>query len=219
MFRTIVVEREYGSGAGIIARKLSERLNWKLWDHAFTEELAKAAHVTCPDIEQCSEKVDSPLYRLAKVFFRGSFETSISMGNNEPLDSDRVMTYARDVSTKIAAQGNGIIVGRGAVYFLRNRHDTFRVFLFAPHAEKLRRLLADGQSKESAEAAIETVDNERRGFVKRYFNKDWPCRPLYHLMINTAMGDDLVIETILQTMHQLEASTDTTEKDTVSASP
>ena len=34
---------------------------------------------------------------------------------------------------------------------------------------------------------------------------DWPSRSLYHLMINTSMGDERVIGTILDTMHALEA--------------
>lgn len=212
MFRNIVIEREYGSGAGVIARKLSERLGWKLWDKSFTEELAKAANVTAPDIEECSEKVDKPLYRLAKVFFRGSFETSIHMSDVKPLDSDRVMEYAREVSLRIADGGEAIIVGRGAAYSLRKRRDTFRVFLFAPRAEKLRRLLADGQSNDAAEHALDTVDQERSDFVRHYFNKEWPYRPLYHMMINTLMGDEQVMETMLNTMHQLETATKTCEE-------
>ncbi|MEO8725248.1 MAG: cytidylate kinase-like family protein [Acidobacteriaceae bacterium] len=204
MFRNIVIEREYGSGAGVIARKLSERLGWKLWDKAFTEELAKAAHVTAPDIEECSEKRDKPLYRLAKVFFRGSFETSVHLGRSGPLDSDMVMEYAREISARIAEGGDAIIVGRGAAYTLRKRRDTFRVFLFAPRAEKLRRLLADGQSHDAAEHALDTVDEERIEFVRHYFNKEWPYRPLYHLMINTSAGDELVMDTMLDSMHRIE---------------
>ena len=34
-----------------------------------------------------------------------------------------------------------MIVGRGAPFFLREREDTFRVFTYAPHDEKIRRLL------------------------------------------------------------------------------
>lgn len=206
MFRTLVIEREYGCGAGTIARLLSERLGWKLWDQLFTEELAKAAHVTCPDIEGCCEKVEGPLQRLAKVFFRGSFETSIHMGNMEPLDSDRVMLHSREICTRIAQEGNAILVGRGAPYFLRSRRDTFRVFLFASRAEKLRRLLAEGESEQAAEHALDTVDQERIDFVRHYFNKEWPYRPLYHLMLNTSIGDELVLDTVLDTMHRIEAS-------------
>ncbi len=36
MIRTITIEREYGSGGADVARKLAERLGWKLWDQALT---------------------------------------------------------------------------------------------------------------------------------------------------------------------------------------
>jgi hypothetical protein len=41
-------------------------------------------------------------------------------------------------------------------------------------------------------------------FVKHYFNADWPTRCLYHMMINTAIGDENVVSSILTTMHTLE---------------
>jgi len=41
--------------------------------------------------------------------------------------------------------------------------------------------------------------------VKRYFNADWPTRSLYHMMINTAIGDENVISTVLASMLMLES--------------
>ena len=49
-----------------------------------------------------------------------------------------------------------------------------------------------------------TVDRERIAYVKHYFDADWPSRALYDLMINTAMGDENVIATILNTMRLME---------------
>jgi hypothetical protein len=40
--------------------------------------------------------------------------------------------------------------------------------------------------------------------VKHYFGADWPTRSLYHVMINTAAGDENVISTILHSMKMLE---------------
>ena len=51
-----------------------------------------------------------------------------------------------------------------------------------------------------AEDLVDTVDRERIAYVKHYFDADWPTRSLYHLMINTAVGNESVIETILHTM-------------------
>ena len=105
---------------------------------------------------------------------------------------------------KIAQEGKAIIVGRGAPYFLRDRRDTFDVFTYAPRAEKIRRLRELGKSQSEAEELVETVDRERIAYVKHYFDADWPSRALYDLMINTAMGDENVIATILNTMRLME---------------
>ena len=56
----------------------------------------------------------------------------------------------------IAQEGNAVIVGRGAPFFLRERSDTFRVFTYAPHEEKIRRLLATGKPRAEAEDLVKT---------------------------------------------------------------
>src|SRR3989442_1725908 len=60
-------------------------------------------------------------------------------------------------------------------------------------------------------ARLEIVDRERIAFIKHYFNADWPTRSLYHLMLNTAVGNDAVIETILNTMHLVEGRPQATD--------
>ena len=106
-----------------------------------------------------------------------------------------------------------MVVGRGAPYFLRQQPDAFHVFLYAPRAEKLRRLVQDGSTATDADELVDTVDRERIAFVKHYFDADWPTRSLYHLMMNTAVGNESVIETILHTMHLVEGHPQATHYD------
>jgi cytidylate kinase len=204
MYRIITVEREYGSGGGEIACELAKRLGWKVWDHALTEEIAKVANVECSTVERCEERVDGTFQRLVKVFLRGSYERSIPLPGAETFDTDRFVAVGQQVMEKVAQAGNCVIVGRGAPYFLRLQADAFHVFLYAPHAEKLNRLLKVGKSVKEAQELLDTIDRDRITFVKRYFNADWPTRCLYHLMINTAVGNENVISTILNTMRSLE---------------
>jgi cytidylate kinase len=206
MFRIVTVEREYGCGGADIARVLSERLGWRLWDHALTEEIAKTANVDCAAVERCEERVDSRFQRLARVFMRGSYERSMSGEGSEPFDTDCMVDVGHKVMEKIASAGNAVIVGRGAPYFLREQPGVFHVFLYAPRGEKLRRLQRAGKSVQEAEESVDSVDRDRVTFVKHYFNADWPTRSLYHLMINTAVGNENVLSTILNTMQTLEAS-------------
>jgi cytidylate kinase len=76
--------------------------------------------------------------------------------------------------------------------------------MYAPRAEKLRRLQDLGKTLRDAEDLVDTVDRERILFVKHYFGADWPTRSLYHLMINTCMGNETVLSTIMQTMRMME---------------
>src|SRR5437773_6381221 len=203
MFRIISVRREYGCGAGKIARQLSSKLGWKWPDQDLTAAIARAGNVESSAVSMCEERVDSAFQRLVKVFWRGSYERSMHL-EHQPFGPDRMVEVGEQVMREIAEQGNCVIVGRGAPYFLRERSDVFHVFLYAPRGEKLLRIQELGKNLQDAEELVDTVDRERMLFIKHYFGADWPTRSLYHLMINTAIGDENVISMILYSMQTLE---------------
>lgn len=218
MFRIVTIEREFGCGAASIASQLADRLGWKVWDQLLTEEIARLAQVAPAAVKRCDERMDSRLHRLAKVFWRGSYERSSPLGS-QVFDTDRMMTMMQDIMNRIGREGKAVIVGRGAPYFLREHPDAFHIFLYAPRAEKIRRMIADGHTEEEAEEMVDTVDRERIAYVKHYFNADWPTRSLYHLMLNTAVGNEPVIKTILDTMNLVAGSPRATDFEHPSAQP
>src|SRR5690348_11268268 len=196
MIKIITIEREYGCGGGEIAQLLAKRLGWKLWDQLLTEEIAKLAN--CPKaVVECREEKRDPLYyRLFKSFLRGSFEGSINAHKLKVVDSECIVKFTEQVVLQAAEAGNCVLVGRGSQHFLRDRADALRLFLYAPREDKVRRLLARGESEKDAWERVDTVDSERRDFIEKYFNAEWPNRSLYHAMLNTAIGDESVVQTI-----------------------
>ncbi len=210
MFHLVTIEREYGCGGGAIAAQLAKRLKWTLWDQRLTEEIAHLANVDPCEVQRCDERMDSRFYRFAKTFWRGSHERSSHL-MDQAFDTDCMVSMMERVSADIARQGNAVVVGRGAPYFLRQQPEAFHVFLYAPRAEKIRRLLEDGNSESQAEELVDTVDRERMAYIKHYFNADWPTRSLYHMMLNTAMGNESVIDAILNTMHLAKAGPKATD--------
>lgn len=197
MINIITIEREYGSGAAAIAKKLAHRLGWTLWDHEITCEIASRLKCDVKSVEQREERLDTAFYRLVKIFMRGSYEESFTGGGIELLDAEHLAQLFEKVIKNIASKGRCVIVGRGAPWFLRERPDTFHVFVYAPHDEKIRRITAQGKTRAEAEELIQTIDQERAAFVKKFYGRIWPQRDLYQLMINSIIGDDAVIETIL----------------------
>jgi cytidylate kinase len=203
MIRIIALEREFGSGGAAIARMLAERLRWTLWDQSLTAEVARLARVDPAAVEEREDRVDPLYYRLFRVFMRGSFEASLPVGL-ERFDADRMFALMQHVVENAAAAGNCVIVGRGAPYFLRDRDDVFSVFVFAPAADKVRRVCAAGKTADEASQLVETIDKERKTFVKKYYGVDWPCRPLYHLMVNSKVGEEAVADLILREIEILD---------------
>ncbi|HWX93910.1 MAG TPA: cytidylate kinase-like family protein [Terriglobales bacterium] len=203
MFRLVTIEREFGSGGASIAARLASHLGWKLWDDLLTQEIARLANVDRSTVKRCEERMDSRLHRLAKAFWRGSYERSSALGS-QIFDTDCIMTFMGEITARIAVEGNAIVVGRGAPFFLRESAEAFHVFLYAPRGEKIRRLREDGNTEDQAGELVDTVDRERAAYIKHYFNADWPTRSLYHVMINTAVGNEAVVQTILGTMRLVE---------------
>ena len=211
MIRTITIEREYGCGAVQIAEKLASRLGWKLWDQQLTQEIARLANCQQSEVAQREERRD-PLYqRLLKSFALGSSE-GYRGAPVAIVDSDSIFKFSQRVVEQAAAAGNCVIVGRGAQHFLQGRRDTLRFFLYAPTADKVRRLVSEGQQQRHAETLVDTVDRERAAFIKNYFHADWPNRAVYHAMLNTAAGEESVVEAILSFLKQANATAPKTEQ-------
>ena len=205
MIKIVTIEREYGSGGGEIAHQLADRLGWKLWDQLLTEEIARLANCPKAVVAVREERTDPLYYRLFKSFLRGSFEGSINAHKLNLVDSESILKFTQKVVLHAAGKGNCVIVGRGSQYFLEDRDDTLRVFLYASRREKVRRVVAQGKSESEAEELVNTVDHDRVAFIQKYFGVEWPTRCLYHLMLNTAVGEDTVVRTILDFMHTLDA--------------
>ena len=198
MIRIIVIEREYGCGGSVIAEKLAQRLGWRLFDRQLTEEIARLAEVSAAAVERHEERIDPLFYRLSRVFWRGSYERSLPVSGLETFDCDRTMALMQRVVENAAATGQCIIVGRGAPYFLRERTDTLvRVPVRPRVSSELQRVLAHTNNEKEANELVDSVDRDGGAFIKHYFDKEWPHRPLYHVMLNTALGEETAGATIL----------------------
>lgn len=197
MKKVLTIEREYGCGAAPIAQKVAARLGWKLWDQALTDEIASYMQCDRLHVEQREERRDPLHYRLLKSFLRGSFEGSINTPNVRIADAEGIRQTTERLVRQAAEKGNAVIVGRGSAYYLHGREDAFHVFIYAPFEEKVQRLQLEGKSQQEAMELVENVDVERSVFIKQHFGIDWPARSFFHLMVNSTIGDETVVQIIV----------------------
>ena len=200
MIKVLTIEREYGSGANVIAQHVAERLGWKLWDQALTDEVARYLECDRRQVERREERRDPFHYRLLKSFLHGSFEGSMNTPEIKIADAEGIRRVTERLVRKAAAEGSAVIVGRGAAHYLHDEPDAFHVFIYAPFEEKVRRVESEGKSESEAMNLVENVDRDRTAFIKQHFAIDWPCRPFFHLMVNSTVGVDAAVETIVNGM-------------------
>ena len=116
------------------------------------------------------------------------------------MDTECVRDVVKKLVPEIVRACHSVIVGRGSAYYLSGRPEVFHVFVYAPFEEQVKRLQRTGKSEQEAIGLAETVDRDRATFIKQYFNVEWPARDRFHLMVNSAMGDDVAVTIILDAM-------------------
>lgn len=116
--------------------------------------------------------------------------------------SDFLWCMQREVILKLAEEGGCVIVGRCADYILREREDTFNVFVHAPMAYRADRIVRlYGESERSPEQRLQDKDKKRRVNYKHYTGRDWGVSQNYHLSLDSAaIGVDHCADVILYAM-------------------
>ena len=169
-----------------------------------TNEIARLMECDCRVVEEHEEKRDPLFYRLLKAFMRGSHEGSLNAPRLKIVDTECIREVAEHVVKDAAERGHCVIVGRGSAYYLQKRRDTFHVFIYAPFDEKVRRLRAGGKNEKEAIQLADTVDRDRAAFIRQYFGVEWPDRHRFHLMLNSTIGEEAAVETILSSIALFE---------------
>jgi len=204
MIKVLTIDREYGSGAAEIAQKLADRLGWKLWDQLLTDEVARRLECASQHIERHEERNDPLHYRIFKAFLRGSYEGSQITPQIKMADAENIRRVSEQVVRKAASEGNAVIVGRGSAYYLKDQSDSFHVFIYAPFEEKVRRLQQGGKSEAEAMQLVETVDHDRADFIRQNFGIQFPARHFFHLMVNSTVGEEAAVQTVLNALSAVQ---------------
>jgi len=192
MYRALTVAREYDSGGDRIAALAAQRLGWQLLDSALIEEIANLAHVDPQLAREFDERVDSWLHRVSRrALWHGGFDAVAVLPETAVFDSETMARLARAAIEHAWETGKCVIVGRGSQCILQDRADVFHVFLFAPNADR---------AATDAAGWARAVDADRARYVRMNFGRNWRDPHLYDLSINSRLGDELVVSTILAGM-------------------
>ena len=170
----ITISREPGSGGSEIARKLAKALSMDLMGSQIIQHVAESAKMSRKVIESLDEK---------EVTRRDSFLTALFRDRH--LWPDEYLQHLTKVIGTVGRYGNAIIVGRGANYILPQAK-IFRVRIIAPLDYRIKYVMEDrGCVKAQAEQYVVKTENDRKAFIRKYFNADVADPKQYDIVINT----------------------------------
>ena len=170
----ITISREPGSGGSEIARKLAKALNMDLIGGQIIQHVADSAKMSRRVIESLDEK---------EVTFRDTLLSSL-FGEYRPWPGEYLQHLTRVIGT-IGVFGNVIIVGRGANHVLP-QEKAFKARIIAPMEFRIKYFMDDrGYTKAEAEQYVLRTENNRKAFVRKFFNADVSDPKHYDIVINT----------------------------------
>lgn len=204
--RVITVEREYGSGGGEFAHDLAAHLGWRLLDSDLICAAARAAGVSPELAKKYDERLDPWYYRYGKAFWHDSGYSMAGISEDQVFDSERMLGLMQKEILSAAKQGNCVLVGRGSACALANQPGCFHVFVYATAAAKRDWFVrAFPKQAEQADQLLVAFDKRRAAVIRKAYQQDWCARGLYHMLVNSAIGNQAMISAVEGAAHLLHA--------------
>lgn len=185
----ITIAREHGSSGKQIGKLVAEKLGIPFY---YKEMTALAAQESGLNKEFISDiNVNSPAM-LHNLYL------STNVVQQAIVAQDRVIH-------KIADNGSCVIVGRAADYVLRDYKNMIRIFIYAPEAYRMKRIMkVYGDSAEEAKKNIRRSDEARAAYYKNISGQSWGNRHNYDFLIDSSIGIERCVTAICQYIRNIE---------------
>ena len=194
--RVITVEREYGSRGGEFAHHLASRLGWRLLDSELVNGAARMAGIDPALAARYDERLDPWYYRYGKILWQDPVYAP-APGEDRSFDSERMMELIQQELLNAATEGNCVIVGRGGACALMGQPRCFHLFVYATQKAKRDWYMRTFPEQASqADAHLAAFDKRRAAIIKKYYDQEWCARGLYHMLLNSCIGIEAMIEAV-----------------------
>lgn len=171
----VTVSREFGSLGAKIGSLAAQRLGFTFWDQELVATIAEQTGAQ----EALLQSVDETARNRIEDFVEGLvFGTSGA-------EADYVRQVARVVQT-LDRKGGAVVVGRGG-QFIVDAERALRLRVVCPHQVRVAGYAEREELTErEAEQAVDSVERDRRTFIRQHYDRDITDPSNYDLVLNSA---------------------------------
>jgi cytidylate kinase len=183
----ILISRQRGAGGLSVAEILSKKLGWPHYDKNIIKEIATTVGADEKQLAFLDEQDRDVFKEFVDVFRR-----------EQDVSQEEYVQYLKRFIKTLHEVGASIVVGRGAEYILPPQ-EVLRIRLVGEPEARVRFIARKyGVDELEAGKLLKKSDEERRKFIKRYFEENIDDPVHYDLVINTGgLSLDAVAELII----------------------
>jgi hypothetical protein len=131
-----------------------------------------------------------------------------SSGGQQYVPRPDYLDLLSSVILEYAAEGKAMIVGRGGQMILRALPAVLHVQIIASFETRVYNIIQREEVKwREAAHSVRRADEQRSGYLRRFYNADWLDSSLYDLVINTdRIPTETAVEMIIQAAQSVESA-------------
>ena len=191
MKNIVTISREYGSGGYEVGRRVAERMNYKFYDKELIAHIADKFLIPESFVaatEETELKKKNIFHEVFPVFTRTENE-----------NADYIFREQGKFIVQLVEEGNCVIAGRRADYYLKDNPNALHLFFYADRDFKVRRICeTENISEDEAVKKIADMDRRRRTSYEYVTGRTWGDMHNYDRLICTStLGLDKCVEEIV----------------------
>ncbi|MDX9788480.1 MAG: cytidylate kinase-like family protein [Desulfobacterales bacterium] len=189
----LTISRQFGAGGLTLGKMVSQELGFALYDNELIQLVAEKARVSTDWVRSMEKEVGKKFQKFISNLIPKSFMDRILDDQRGYIDEAVYVDVLQKIITKIADEGNAVIIGRGGQYILKDRPDAKRILLVSDLETRIRFVEDKYQLSHKQAAALVASDDKRRiNLYKNFGRQDYDQPMLYDMVLNTGkLGFDL----------------------------
>lgn len=185
---TVTIARQLGCGGSYLGQCLADNLNARCLDREIVSRAAQNLACAEEELAEREEKVPSFWERMLRGMVAGPPEAlyhppaTLSVSDRDVFDAET------EVMREIAGQEDCVIVGRLASHVLPSHPGMVNLYLHAPLAFRVQRVMEfySAGDEALARSMIARSDETRKRFLSQMVGREWSDARCYHLCLDTS---------------------------------
>jgi cytidylate kinase len=183
----ITISRQFGAGGRTLGNMISEKLNYNLVDEDIIEQVAQEAKVSPSWVKSIENEAGGTLLRYISGLgpFRKNYVDRLSEHKKGYIDGHIYVELLHKIITRMAEEGDIVIIGRGGQYILKNHPQAVHILMMSDMEHRISFMEKQyNLSRKQATLVVEKQSKRRKNLYRYFGREDYDDPTLYHIVLN-----------------------------------